>query len=158
MTSLFVDRRDVHLQLDAGALVFRENGQRIGAVPLAPITRVFLRGNVTLEASLLGKLGEGGAGVVILSGKQARPSLMLSRPHNDARRRVAQVRLSLDDTFCLASPASSSKPKSSANANGLNNCATTTCTPATNSATPSACCKKAFRKSTKPAAWPACAA
>ena len=102
MTSLFVDRRDVHLQLDGGALVFRENGQRIGAVPLAPITRVFLRGNVTLEASLLGKLGEGGAGVVILSGKQARPSLMLSRPHNDARRRVAQVRLSLDDTFCLA--------------------------------------------------------
>ena len=102
MTSLFVDRRDVHLQLDGGALVFRENGQRIGAVPLAPITRVFLRGNVTLEASLLGKLGEGGAGVVILSGKQARPRLMLSRPHNDARRRVAQVRLSLDDTFCLA--------------------------------------------------------
>ena len=90
MTSLFVDRRDVHLQLDAGSLVFRENDQRIGTVPLAPITRVFLRGNVTLEASLLGKLGEGGASVVILSGKQARPSLMLSRPHNDARRRVAQ--------------------------------------------------------------------
>ena len=73
MTSLFVDRRDVHLQLDGGALVFRENGQRIGAVPLAPITRVFLRGNVTLEASLLGKLGEGGDGNINENGNPASP-------------------------------------------------------------------------------------
>ncbi len=146
MTSLFVDRRDVHLQLDAGALVFRENGQRIGAVPLAPITRVFLRGNVTLEASLLGKLGEGGAGVVILSGKQARPSLMLSRPTTTRAAASPKCASAWTTPSAWPSPASSSKPKSSANANGLNNCATTTCTPATNSATPSACCKKAFRK------------
>jgi len=101
MTSLFVDRRDVHLQLDAGALVFREHGERIGTVPLAPLTRVFLRGNVTLEASLLGKLGENGVGVVILGGRLGKPSLMLARPHNDARRRVEQTRLSLDAGFCL---------------------------------------------------------
>jgi CRISPR-associated protein Cas1 len=101
MSSLFVDRRDVHLQLDAGALVFRENGERIGTVPLAPLTRVFLRGDVTLEASLLGKLGENGVGDVILSGRLGKPSLMLSRPHNDARRRVEQTRLSLDADFCL---------------------------------------------------------
>lgn len=101
MSSLFVDRRDVHLQLDAGALVFRENGERIGTVPLAPLTRVFLRGNVTLEASLLGQLGENGVGVVVLSGRLGRPTLMLSRPHNDARRRVEQSRLSLDADFCL---------------------------------------------------------
>ena len=101
MSSLFVDRRDVHLELDAGALVFRENGQRMGTVPLAPITRVFLRGNVTLQAGLLGKLGEQGVGVTILSGRRGNPSLMLSRPHNDARRRVEQTRLSLDPGFCL---------------------------------------------------------
>ncbi|MCL1824431.1 MAG: CRISPR-associated endonuclease Cas1 [Betaproteobacteria bacterium] len=101
MTSLFVDRRDVHMQFDAGALIFRENGERVGSVPLAPITRVFLRGNVTLEASLLGKLGENGVGVVILTGRLGKPSLMLARPHNDARRRVAQTRLSLDAGFCL---------------------------------------------------------
>lgn len=101
MSSLFVDRRDVHLELDAGALVFRENGQRMGTVPLAPITRVFLRGNVTLQAGLLGKLGEQGVGVTILSGRRGNPSLMLSRPHNDARRRVEQTRLSLDPEFCL---------------------------------------------------------
>jgi len=101
MTSLFVDRRDVHMQLDAGALVFRENGERIGCVPLAPITRVFLRGNVTLEASLLGKLGENGVGVVILTGRLGKPSLLLARPHNDACRRVAQTRFSLNADLCL---------------------------------------------------------
>ena len=101
MSSLFVDRRGVHLELDAGALVFRESGERIGTVPLAPLSRVFLRGHVTLEASLLGQLGERGVGVVVLSGKQGKPSLLLSRPHNDARRRIEQTRRSLDHAFCL---------------------------------------------------------
>ena len=101
MSSLFVDRRDVHLELEAGAIVFRENGQRIGTVPIAPLTRVFLRGDIHLTAGLLGKLGEHGVGVVVLSGRQGKPSLLLSRPHNDASRRVEQIRRSLDGGFCL---------------------------------------------------------
>lgn len=101
MSSLFVDRRNVHLELESGAIVFRENGERIGTVPVAPLTRVFLRGDVHLSASLLGKLGEHGVGVVVLSGRQGNPSLLLARPHNDAARRVEQVRKSLDAGFCL---------------------------------------------------------
>lgn len=101
MSSLFVDRRHVELELDGGAIVFRENGERIGTVPLAPITRVFLRGEVKLSASLLGQLGERGVGVVILSGRQGKPSLMLARPHNDAARRVEQIRKSGDPAYCL---------------------------------------------------------
>lgn len=102
MTSLFVDRRDVELELESAAIVFRENGERIGTVPIAPLTRVFLRGDVRLSAGLLGKLGERGVGVVVLSGRQGKPSLMLARPHNDASRRVEQIRKSLDAGFCLA--------------------------------------------------------
>ncbi|MEW5782692.1 MAG: CRISPR-associated endonuclease Cas1 [Pseudomonadota bacterium] len=101
MSSLFVDRRGAHLELESGAIVFRENGERIGTVPLAPLTRVFLRGDVTLSASLLGQLGEHGVGVVVLSGRKGKPSLMLARPHNDAARRVEQIRKSLDAGFCL---------------------------------------------------------
>lgn len=101
MTSLFVDRRGVELELESGAIIFRENGERIGTVPIAPLTRVFLRGDVSLPAALLGKLGERGVGVVILSGRAGRPSLLLARPHNDASRRVAQVRLSLDEPASL---------------------------------------------------------
>lgn len=101
MTSLYVDRRGVELKADGEALVFTENGERIGTVPLQPLTRVFLRGDVKLTASLLGKLGEHGIGVVVLSGRKGTPSLLLGRPHNDAARRIAQYRLSLDETYCL---------------------------------------------------------
>lgn len=101
MSSLYVDRRGVTLKADGEALVFYENGQRVGTVPLAPLARVFLRGEVTLTSSLLGKLGERGIGVVVLSGRKALPTMLLGRPHNDAARRVAQYRLSLDADFCL---------------------------------------------------------
>lgn len=101
MASLYVDRRDVHLKQDDGAIAFYENGERSATVPLAPLTRVILRGKVTLEASLLGHLGEHGIGLLFLTGRQGRPSLLLGRAHNDATRRVAQTRQSLDTRFCL---------------------------------------------------------
>lgn len=101
MTSLYVDRRGVVLKADGEALVFYENNERIGTVPLAPLSRVFLKGDVTLSSSLLGKLGERGIGVVVLSGRKSLPTLLLARPHNDAARRLAQYRCSLDADFCL---------------------------------------------------------
>lgn len=96
-----MDRRSVTLKADGEALVFYENGERCGTVPLAPLSRVFIRGDVTLSSSLLGKLGERGIGVIVLSGRKALPTMLLGRPHNDAARRVAQYRLSLDGDFCL---------------------------------------------------------
>lgn len=101
MSSLYVDRRDIHLQHDSGALAFYENGQRCATVPLAPISRVILRGKVTLEAGLLGQLGERGIGLLFLSGRQGRPSLLLGRAHNDTSRRVEQTRQSFNPAFCL---------------------------------------------------------
>lgn len=101
MSSLYVDRRAVHLQHDAGAIAFYENGQRSATVPLAPLTRLIVRGKATLEASLLGKLGEQGVGVLVLSGKLGRPSLFLGRAHHDAARRVEQTRRSLEPPFCV---------------------------------------------------------
>jgi CRISPR-associated protein Cas1 len=101
MTSLYVDRRGVELRQDGEALTFYENGERIGTVPLAPLERIFLRGDVVLHSGLLGKLGEKGIGLVVLSGRKASASLMLARPHNDASRRIDQYRLSLEPAFCL---------------------------------------------------------
>ena len=101
MTSLYVDRRGVRLELDASAIVFYENDERVGTVPINPLSRVFIRGDVQLSASLLGKLGEHGVGVVVLSGRQGKPTLLMARPHNDAQRRVEQIRRSLDSYFCL---------------------------------------------------------
>ena len=68
---------------------------------MAPLERVFLRGDVILHANLLGKLGEKGIGVVVLSGRKAEPSLLMATPHNDASRRIAQFRMSQNPEFCL---------------------------------------------------------
>jgi CRISP-associated protein Cas1 len=101
MSTLYVDRRNVRLTSDGEALVFHENGERIGTVPMAPLQRVFIRGGVELDSTLLGKLGSRGVGIVILSGRKAEPSLFLPRPHNDATRRLAQYRAAMDVPVCL---------------------------------------------------------
>jgi CRISPR-associated protein Cas1 len=101
VSSLYVDRKNVELKAEGEALVFSENGERTGTVPMHPLSRVFLRGDVKLSSSLLGKLGEHGIGVIILSGRKGTPSLLLGRPHNDAARRSNQYRLSLDADYCL---------------------------------------------------------
>jgi len=102
MSCLYVDRRGVDLRVDGGALVFYENGERIGAVPLAPLERVVVHGDMTLQARLLGQLGERGVGVVVLSGRKHTPTLLMARPHQDARRRLTQLRLAQDGAFCLS--------------------------------------------------------
>lgn len=102
MTSLYVDRRGIELRLDGGALAFYEKGERCGTVPIAALERVYLRGDVTLQSSLLGKLGAQGVGVIVVSGRKGEASLMMAQPHNDAARRVAQYRLSQDSAFCLS--------------------------------------------------------
>jgi CRISPR-associated protein Cas1 len=101
MGTLYIDRKHVRLDLDGDALVFHENGERIGTVPLGPLERIIVRGNVALDTSLLGKLGEHRIGVVVLSGRRHEPSLFLPRPHNDAERRLAQYRAASDAVVCL---------------------------------------------------------
>ncbi len=91
MTSLYVDRRGVALSLDGDAIAFHEGDARIGTVPLGPVERIYLRGDVRLSAGLLGRIGALGVGIVVLSGRRAQPTLLLPRPHNDARVRVAQL-------------------------------------------------------------------
>ncbi|MDR3515413.1 MAG: CRISPR-associated endonuclease Cas1 [Azospirillaceae bacterium] len=92
MSSLYVDRRGVEIGIDSEALTFHENGVRVGTVPIAPLERVYLRGDIRLATGTLGRLGAHGVGVIILSGRRAEPTLFLPRPHHDARLRVTQLR------------------------------------------------------------------
>lgn len=102
MSSLYVDRRGVSLSLDTDAIAFHEGAERIATVPLGPLERVYLRGDVRLSAGLLGRLGAKGVGLVVLSGRRAEPTMLLPRPHNDARIRVAQFEAARDPATALA--------------------------------------------------------
>lgn len=101
MSTLYIDRKHVRLDLDADALVFFENGKHIGTIPLGPLQRIVVRGNVDVDTSLLGKLGQRGIGVIVLAGRKHEPSLFLPRPHKDAARRLAQYQAAADVTVCL---------------------------------------------------------
>jgi CRISPR-associated protein Cas1 len=101
MTTLYIDRKNIRLDCDAEVLILYDGADRVGTVPITPLQRVIIRGGVTLDSSLLGKLGSHGIGIIVLSGRKAEPSLFLPRPHNDATRRIAQYRAATNPAACL---------------------------------------------------------
>ncbi len=101
MTTLYIDRKGLSLRADSSALAFYDESGRVGTVPLKVLERVCIRGDVQLSAQVLGKLGEHGVGLVVLSGRQRKPVLMMPNVKTDARRREAQFALAADPAFCL---------------------------------------------------------
>ena len=91
MTTLYIDRKDVELRVNGGALEFHEPNGKRGSAPLAPLERVVLRGRAHLTTSVLGAIADAGAGVLMLSGRHNRHlASCVGRPHNDVVRRLGQ--------------------------------------------------------------------
>ena len=91
MTTLYIDRKDVELRVNGGALEFHEPNGKRGSVPLAALERVVLRGRVHLTTSVLGAIAGAGVGVLVLSGRHNRHlASCVGRPHNDVVRRLGQ--------------------------------------------------------------------
>ena len=97
MTSLYVDRKGVELRVESDTLIFAEEGKRVACIPLQPLERVFLPGDVTLKASVLGRLGAKGIGVVVMSGRKGEATMLMPRPHNDAARWMARYKVAQDE-------------------------------------------------------------
>lgn len=97
MSTLYLDRRDLELRTDGGALAFYEAGVRRGTVPLASLERVVIRATVALDTRVLGALAERGVGLVTLAPRRGRrTAILLGPPHNDVTRRLGQYRGYLD--------------------------------------------------------------
>lgn len=101
MANLYIDRKATELTLNNEVLVIYENGERIGTIPLAPITRIYVKSDVKFQASLLAKLGEKNIGVIFLLGRKNTATLFYPQPHNDAARRLSQYAVAQDESFCL---------------------------------------------------------
>ena len=100
MTTLYVDRRDASLSLQAETLVIRAGEER-ARMPLSRITRLIVRAPAQLDASLLAKLWSQGSGLLILSGRRNEATArMAGRPNLDIERRRRQVRVQ-DDAEAL---------------------------------------------------------
>ncbi len=96
MGTLYIDRRDLHIKLDGNALAFYANGDRDGSVPISPLKRVIVIGNVSLETPVLHRLAGENVSIVFLSGKRLRFCGMLhGRLHNNGLLRIKQYEKSL---------------------------------------------------------------
>ncbi|HOP86228.1 MAG TPA: CRISPR-associated endonuclease Cas1 [Syntrophorhabdaceae bacterium] len=98
MGTLYIDRKDICVRLDNNALAFYTQDKREGMVPIAPLKRVIIVGNVTLEASVLNRLADKNISVVFLSGRRMRFRGMLhGRLHNNGLLRIKQYEKSLSN-------------------------------------------------------------
>jgi CRISPR-associated protein Cas1 len=93
MSTLYLDRRDLSLELQGRTLVLRSDGVQQGTVPLRLLERVVMRSSVGLDSSLLARLADAGVGVLIFGGLNAsKLAVVHGRSHNDGARRIGQYR------------------------------------------------------------------
>lgn len=98
MGTLYIDRKDIELRPDGNCLAIYERGERQRSVPAGLLERVVVHGSARFTSGLLGWLSNHGVGLVVLSGWDSRQVAALAgTPHADARRRIAQCRMYLDE-------------------------------------------------------------
>ena len=94
MLTLFIDRKDLQLELDNKQMLVRRPDAKPQSLPLTMLDRVVIHSQIKLDSRLLGSLGQRGIGVTIMHGRAGQRRLQcLSPGHNDARRRLAQYQL-----------------------------------------------------------------
>ncbi|MDQ7017307.1 MAG: CRISPR-associated endonuclease Cas1, partial [Gammaproteobacteria bacterium] len=102
MSTLYLDRKNVQLSVSGGQLLVREPEAKLRSIPLKLLERVVIRHATQMESTLLGVLAEAGVALLCLSARNGRRTAMvLGAGHNDARRRLAQYRLALDEAARL---------------------------------------------------------
>jgi CRISPR-associated protein Cas1 len=103
LSALYIDRKDLTLGLEGGRMRLRLNGVAVRDVPLALLDRVVIHARTILDTAVLGALAESGIAVLILSPRQGRRvAIVLGRPHNDLRVRLAQFQRVTDRDWCGA--------------------------------------------------------
>lgn len=97
MGSLYVDSTVEELRADGRSLTLYRGGRLEGRVPLVPLERVVLQGNLLVETRALQLLAEHGVPVHLVTGRQgAWRAGVVGREHKHGALRVAQVRAHLD--------------------------------------------------------------
>lgn len=91
MGTLYIDRKDIRISLDGNALAFYSSGKKDGIVPINPLKRVVIIGNVSIDTPAIHRLADEKISVVFLSGKRMRfRGVLNGRLHNNGALRIAQ--------------------------------------------------------------------
>lgn len=102
MSTLYIDRKDIHIKLDGNAIAFYSNGKKEGIVPIAPLKRVIIIGNKVIETAVLKRLAEQNISVLFLSGRNMKfCGILHGRLHNNGLLRLRQYEKAINPDFCL---------------------------------------------------------
>jgi CRISPR-associated protein Cas1 len=103
VSTLYVDRKGLELELRDGAIVLRADGERVRSVPAALLERVVLRADTRLASGTLAALADAGIGLVAMGGRGGqRVAHLLGAPAGDARARIAQCQRLADEPWATA--------------------------------------------------------
>lgn len=102
MASLYIDRRNASIDIQAGQLRVCEPGERPRGFPLAMLERVVLASNVALESNVITQLIDNGCSILFAEGRGARRFAHIAGArHGDAARRLGQYQLSSSAALSL---------------------------------------------------------
>ncbi|RMD68094.1 MAG: CRISPR-associated endonuclease Cas1 [Gammaproteobacteria bacterium] len=97
MTTLYLDRRALSLEVQGGAVVLRHNGKLVQTIPLTMLERIVAHGKVYTDTGALARLAEAGVGFFALTGRRIRfGAALVGRPHGDVCLRLEQYQGYLD--------------------------------------------------------------
>lgn len=100
--TLYVDRSGILLKADGESVALYEAGSRLRSVPLSAIESIVIKGDVTVESRLLGKLGKEGKSTLVLSGHSYVPTLLLPHGQKQMTQRLLQYKALGDRQMRLA--------------------------------------------------------
>jgi CRISPR-associated protein Cas1 len=101
MATLVLDRNNLELRCDGGALAVYEAGERRGTIPLRLLERVLLQGAIRLDTGVLGRLAEAGVPTILLGARTSRRvAILLGPAQGDGSVRLGQLRRALDPAWC----------------------------------------------------------
>jgi len=104
MATLYLDQRNLRLQIDGKALaIYHHDGTKLRSIPLALLRRVILFSNIGLDSRVMGALAEADISLVNCNARNPdRWSMLVGPAHNDAEIRLRQYRKLCDPDWRLA--------------------------------------------------------
>jgi len=98
MGTLYIDKKNIRIKVDGNSLAFYSDDKRTGTVPIIPLSRVVVIGNVMLESSVISKLALAGISVIFLSGRSMKFCCMThGSVHKNGLLRLAQYEKAQSD-------------------------------------------------------------
>ncbi len=98
MGTVYIDRKDIYIKLDGQSLAIYSNNAREGVIPINPLKKVVIIGNVMLDTNVLHKLSDNNISVLFLSGKSMRfRGFLHGKLHYNGALRLKQYEKALTD-------------------------------------------------------------